>query len=333
MFPHHDQQLAIGKDDLTTTREALSKCLEEAADAGLNESQLNQLKTLVFSYTDVFRTSLGSDPPMKVPPMNIKLLPDATPVRVKVRRYSPPQAKFLHEETQKILDLGLIRRNPESTWACAPLVVPKNGPEKFRLTIDLPPVSNQTIPFAWPMPSLETVTSEVASDTCFATFDLCHGYWQMPLHEDSQECQSFITAEGVYTPVRVLQGQTNAVPYFQSSVSGLLTGIREKILQWLDDLLIHCGSFSELLLTLETFLDICRKHKFKLHARKCKFYLTEVTWCGRLIDAKGLRFDPKNYEALTNRVQARRVSALKFSIILLTITNLLNHSIAWLGEE
>ena len=295
-----DLDLPTGVDDTTKTKQELLKQVHQAGAAGFPASDLPKLKSLALSYSDVFRTTLGSDPPMKVPPMNVRLQADAKPVRVKVRRYSPPQAAFLKTEVQKLEHLGLIRRNTESTWACAPLVVPKAGPDKFRLTIDLRPVNSQTVPFAWPMPSLESVVSEVAGDACFATFDLCHGYWQMPLHPDSQECQSFITQDGVYTPTRVLQGQTNAVPYFQSAVSNIIKPLRDRILQWLDDLLMHCPTPQDLLTTLESFFQLCRQHNIKLHARKCKFYLPEVTWCGRLISQDGVRFDPRNYAAITD---------------------------------
>jgi hypothetical protein len=45
------------------------------------------------------------------------------------------------------------------------------------------------------------------------------GYWQLPLHEDSQECQSIITPDGVYTPTRVQHGTTNATVHMQASIT------------------------------------------------------------------------------------------------------------------
>ena len=162
----------------------------------------------------------------------------------------------------------LIKRNNQSEWASAPLIVPKSGPEHFRFTVDLRPVNSQTVPFTWPMPHFERAVSELAGYTAFATIDLCHGYWQMPLEESSQECQSFITPDGVFTPTRVLHGQTNATFYFQSTVSALCLSLRDKILQWLDDLLSHCANAEQLLGKLPAFFSICSKHRIKLHARK-----------------------------------------------------------------
>jgi hypothetical protein len=49
----------------------------------------------------------------------------------------------------------------------------------------------------------------------FATLEFCQGYWQIPLHKDSQDCQSFITPDGVYTPTRVLHETRKATQHLQ----------------------------------------------------------------------------------------------------------------------
>ena len=230
--------------------------------------------------------------------MKIRLKQDAKPVRVNLRRYSPPQKAFLQRKIDELLKLGIIYKNPESQWACAPLIIPKQGPEKFRFTVDLRPVNSQTKSYTWPMPHLDDAMQELAKSTCYATIDLCHGYWQMPLEKESQECQSFITPEGVFTPTRVLHGQTNATFYFQSTISKICHPLRKNILQWLDDLLIHAETPEKLLDILGNFFEICQQHGIKLHAAKCKLFLTEVQWCGRLISKRGIRMDPRRLQGL-----------------------------------
>lgn len=92
------------------------------------------------------------------------------------------------------------------------------------------------------MPDLEQATADFAEDVCYASLDLCHGFWQLPLQPASQECQSSIKPDGVFTPTRVMHGQTNAVYYLQSSFQLIPKKLRENFLQWLDDTLIHCSS-------------------------------------------------------------------------------------------
>jgi hypothetical protein len=206
--------ISAGAEDSEATKLSLEELLADCSTNGLPVEFRSAFRELVHEYADIFRTRLGADPPANVPPMKIKLRPDACPIRVKVRRYSPPQAQFLRSKVDELLRLGLVKANNSSEWACAPLIVPKDGPEGFRFTVDLRPVNMQTIPHTWPMPNLETATAALAGDRCYASIDLCHGYWQMPLEDSSQECQSFITPDGVFTPTRVLHGQTNATSYF-----------------------------------------------------------------------------------------------------------------------
>jgi hypothetical protein len=53
-----------------------------------------------------------------------------------------------------------------------------------------------------------------------------------------------------------------------------------------------------LVATLNFFFKNCREHGLKLHASKCVLFASTVRYCGRLITKDGVRFDPKNMEAL-----------------------------------
>jgi hypothetical protein len=54
----------------------------------------------------------------------------------------------------------------------------------------------------------------------------------------------------------------------------------------------------DLLATLNFFFKKCQEHGLKLHASKCVLFASTVRYCGRLITKDGVRFDPKNMEAL-----------------------------------
>jgi hypothetical protein len=63
----------------------------------------------------------------------------------------------------------------------------------------------------------------------FATLDFCQVYWQISLHKDSQDCQSFITPDGVYTPTRVLHGTTNATQHLKSVLIVMMDDIKSNV--------------------------------------------------------------------------------------------------------
>ena len=276
----------------------LERMLEESIANGLPEHLHARMRNMLYKYREVFRLKLGSDAPVKVPPMRIKLKEGAESVRVKVRRYPPAQADFLKKKVVDLETLGLVKRNTESSWGCAPLIVPKDGPEQFRFTVDLRPVNQVTEPFDWPMPELESVIAKLAGAKCFATIDLSQGFWQFPIHVESQEYQSFITPDGVYTPTRVLHGRGNASGYCQSSVELICESILNHLLIWIDDILKHAKDADTLLDVMERLFKLCVERNLKLHAKKCKLFLMKVRWCGRIVSGEDVQMDPSRLQAL-----------------------------------
>ena len=127
------------------------------------------------------------------------------------------------------------------------------------------------------MPNLEHELTKLSNAIFFANLDLSHGYWQLPLHSDSQECQSFVTIDGIYTPTRVFHGTKNAVSHLQSALAGLLAPeLRKKVLVWLDDILFHDPTIPGLLYSIRNFFAICIARNIKLHPLKCILFATKI---------------------------------------------------------
>ena len=62
---------------------------------------------------------------------------------------------------------------------------------------------------------------------------------------------------------------------------------------WIDDVAIHTKSEEELISTLRDAFGVCRNYNFKISAVNCKLFLRKLEWCGRIIDAEGIQFDPR----------------------------------------
>ncbi|KAF0735460.1 hypothetical protein Ae201684P_022348 [Aphanomyces euteiches] len=117
------------------------------------------------------------------------------------------------------------------------------------------------------------------ANAVYFTLDWMKGYWQLPLHPESQEYYSFMTPLGVITPTRVLMGQSHAVAYCQGVVEELFGEmIMHGLLGWLDDLLGYARTASDLMDLLKRVLAICQAYGLKLHPKKCAFYTTKTIW-------------------------------------------------------
>jgi hypothetical protein len=153
-----------------------------------------------------------------------------------------------------------VYKNTEAEWASPPLILPKPGPDQYHMTVDLRVPNASTKPTAWPMPNLQDELHDLHGSEVFATLDFCQGYWQIPLRKDSQQCQSIITPDEVYTPTRVLHQTRSATQHPQSVLVVIMNDIKRNIKVWLDDCLIHMKTKDDLLATLNFFVKKCQEH-------------------------------------------------------------------------
>jgi hypothetical protein len=97
------------------------------------------------------------------------------------------------------------------------------------MIVDMRVPNASTNQAAWPMPNIQDDSHDLHGSEVFATLDFCQGYWQIPLHKDSQDCQSFITPDTVYTPTRVLHGTRNDKQNLQSVLVVMMGDIKSNI--------------------------------------------------------------------------------------------------------
>lgn len=147
------------------------------------------------------------------------------------------------------------------------------------------------------MPDFDSVLSQLAEKQGFSLLP-CATDTGNYLGGDSQECQSFITPDGVYTPTRIVHGKRNAVSFCEISAQNICCPILDYILLWLDDMLFHATHAHGLLQVLEHGFGICGQFNLKLHTKKCKFFLKEARWCGRIIKGAGVKLEPTRLKAL-----------------------------------
>jgi hypothetical protein len=128
------------------------------------------------------------------------------------------------------------------------------------MTVDLRVPKASTKPTAKPMSKLQEELYGLHGSEVFATLDFCQVHWQIPLHNDSQDCQSFITPDGLYTSTRVLHGMKNATQHLNSVLAVTMDDTRSNIKVWLDDCLLQTKAENDLLASLNFFSKQCQKY-------------------------------------------------------------------------
>ena len=233
--------------------------VQEAKGNGLSEKGCQKLERLLMSFRKNFKIRLGMSDPADVAPVKLELRKDARPVRVKARRYSADERAWMELYVKKLVEMGFLIPNPNTTWKAAPLLVfKKNSKSKYRLAIDMRLVNAATMKQACPMPHLDSEIYDFAGSKCFAVSDFMSGYWQLQIDPDSWDACGIVTPKGTYSSTRVLPGLANATTHFQSTIQPLFKNLRDNLKAWLDDFNLHAGNEKDLLDILEIFFAFVR---------------------------------------------------------------------------
>lgn len=147
---------------------------------------------------------------------------------------------------------------PLGTCACTPHLVPKPSTSKYRFTVYCRPVILSTIRNQFLTPNLEQELTKTSKWKYFSVMNLSHSYWILPLHNDSQKCQSFFEPDCIYFLAHVLHGSANAVLHLGSTLTSLLPDdFRQIILWWLAVFLIRCQSADDHVSLFDVFRFLC----------------------------------------------------------------------------
>jgi hypothetical protein len=149
---YHD--VDVGQGSPEELADAIEELLTSAEQAGMPRDGVQSLRQLVTKCKDIFRLKLGADPPANVKPLVIKLRDGAEPVRMSACKYAPPQLKFMRDKIRELEELSLVYKNTGAEWASPSLILPKPGPDQYRMTVDLrvPNASTKCYALLWMRP-------------------------------------------------------------------------------------------------------------------------------------------------------------------------------------
>jgi hypothetical protein len=134
---YHDVDVEQGSAE--ELADAIKGLITSAEQTDMLLYGVQSLRQFVTEYKDVFRLKLGADPPANLKPL----------------KYAPPQLKFMRDKIRELEELGLVYKNTGAEWASPPLILPKPGPDQYRMTVDLRVPNSSTMPTAWPIPNLQ----------------------------------------------------------------------------------------------------------------------------------------------------------------------------------
>ena len=163
---------------------------------------------------------------------------------------------------------GVIEKVPvgESfTWCHPMVVVPKKSSAEPRITVDLTGLNKYVQRSACPTraPS-EVVASIPPGMRYFTTLDSRHGYWQVPLDEESSKLTTFITPWGAYRFRRNVMGLILAWDEHNRHGYEVLPGV-DNVRKVVEDVLIYDADWTTHVQRVRDVLRRCAENGITLH--------------------------------------------------------------------
>ena len=293
--------VSIGWDD-QSTEQKIKDILGNVYDKQLKIKILPLLRDFI----DIFRKELPATP-AKIEPMKLTLIEGSDWYINRKNKQSPrlqviAKQYALRKFILKAIANSLIKPSNAISWSHPHLTIKPSG--EYRVCMDWKGLNQESLMNGWPLPNIKDIIHRLGDKKAnyFAVIDLTQGYWQIPIHEDSQHLTAFRTAEGLYEWTRLGMGLKGAGPYFQYHMANtIFPELIYKILEvYLDDIITWGETLEELIQNLMQIFIQLRKFGVFINPQKIKIGLTEIEYVGHTIDRYGEKFSQKKQDQVLN---------------------------------
>jgi transposase InsO family protein len=240
---------------------------------------------------------------------------ESRPIKKRPYRVPHSQRLALNEAIREMLTQGII--SPSTSPWSAPIIlvrkkVTEDGMIKYRPCIDYRALNNVTKKDVFPIPNMDEAFDQLGGAAYFSSMDLCSGYWQVEMEEESKEYTAFSTPEGHFQCNRMSFGLANAPSTFMRLMTTVLEGlINNGCLVYLDDILRYDRNWIDHLKGLRRVFERLRKANLRLTPKKTKLFRKQVLFLGHSISAEGLRPDESKVEAIKRFPQPKDTKQLQ----------------------
>lgn len=249
--------------------------------------------------------------------MQIRLTSDV-PFYCSPRRLS----YYEKEEVTKILDELLnkdIIRPSDSPYA-SPIVLVKKKTGELRMCVDYRGLNKIMVRDNYPLPLIEDCLDYLEGKSCFSILDLKNGFHQVNMAPDSIKYTSFVTPQGQFEYVKMPFGLKNGPSVFQRFINNALRDLirNNKIIVYLDDILIATKTVEEHLVILKELFKRLVSNRLEVKLSKCKFLYRSIDYLGYNASSQGIRPNDFHINTIKNYPMPRNFKELQSCMGLLS---------------
>ena len=301
---------AIAEKKVDYVNELTDKEILKIANLNVPEQFKQSYRDLLLKHKQVFsnsKTDLG-----RVENFYHKIhIKDNNPVYRKQFKIPDAHQKFLQDSVNDWLTLGIVQRT-NSLYNSPMFCVPKKD-GGLRIVQDFRELNEKSHMDKYSMKEINECIGEIgrAGSNIFTTLDLTAGFWQMPVDPRHRKYTAFtIPGLGQFEWITSPMGLLGCPASFQRLMEAIMRGI-DRVIVYIDDLLIHTDSHEEHLKILDETFQRLRQAKVKLNLNKCIFGNTEVSYLGFTLTPEGIRPGKNKTKAIAEQKAPKDLKGIR----------------------
>ncbi|XP_011859117.1 PREDICTED: uncharacterized protein K02A2.6-like [Vollenhovia emeryi] len=240
----------------------------------------------------------------------LTLKDNAKPVFVKARQIPFRLRALVEQELDRLESEGILEKVDSSEWA-TPIVpvLKKNG--QVRLCGDFSVTINpRLLVDEHPLPTADELFASMAGGTIFSKIDLLQAYLQLEVRPEDQTFLTLSTHKGLYRATRLMYGVASAPAIWQRTIENILKDI-PGVVVFLDDIRVAGTDRQDHLNKLRLVFGRLQKFNIRVNMEKSEFFMSQIQYCGYVIDKDGLHKSPEKMEAIHNMKRPTNVTEVR----------------------
>lgn len=181
------------------------------------------------------------------------------------RRLALAEKRQIRDITDDLLKREIIQ--PSTSPYCSRVVPVSKRNGAMRLCVDLRPLNARVHKQKYPFPLIEDCLAKLGGRSVFTLLDMKDGFHQIRVHPDCTKYFLFATPDGQFEFTRLPFGFSESPAEFQKRIVNILQPLirEDKVIVYIDDLLIPSNSVESNLNVLREVLVLLRRHGFQLN--------------------------------------------------------------------
>jgi len=272
----------------------------------------DSVENVMTDFNEVFsdKTKGGS---MGGVPMKIVLNgSNVKPLHIYTTKQTPVHLQEMADKLkEELLEQDIITRvSVPTTWCSPAKFLEKPGGKKVRLVTDYSQLNKCVSRPVHPFPCASDIVKMIKHDSkIFAKLDATHGYFQIPLDEESQLLTTFLLPDGRYCYKAAPMGLNCSGDEFCARTDEALRGL-PFVSKLVDDCLIQAPDYQTLCKYLRIFLERCKKHGITLSKSKVEIG-ESVLMAGYVVSKDGVKPDPKKVSGIAEFKSPKDLTELR----------------------